>query len=164
MFQKKMDPILKILREDASLSARKIAHRLGKDESEVAEAIGKYESRKVILGYRTLLNEERLGLDRVRAMIEVKTTPEREGGFNRIASRISKHDEVRTCYLMSGGYDLMVIVEGKSLHEVATFVAEKLATLKGVLSTATHFMLKPYKEHGVLMHQNDETERLKVTP
>lgn len=159
-----MDSILKLLREDASLSAAKIAKRLGKSEAEVSKAIDDYEARQVILGYRTLLNEERLGLDRVRAMIEVKTTPEREGGFDRIASRIAKHDAVRTCYLMSGSYDLMVIVEGSSLHEVARFVAEKLATLNGVVSTATHFMLKPYKEHGVLMHPEKEPERLKVSP
>lgn len=159
-----MDPILKLLREDASLPAATIASRLGKSEEEVVQAIKDFESQKVILGYRTLVNEELVGLKRVRAVIEVKTTPERDGGFDRIASRIAKHDEVRSCYLMSGGYDLLVIVEGTSLHSVATFVAEKLATLEGVVSTATHFLLKPYKEHGVLMLQDDSPERLPVTP
>ena len=159
-----MDPILKLLREDASLSAATIASRLGQSEGEVAQAIKAFEDGKVILGYRTLIDEDLLGLNRVRAVIEVKTTPEREGGFDRIATRIAKHDEVRSCYLMSGGYDLLVIVEGDSLHAVATFVAEKLATLKGVVSTATHFLLKPYKEHGVLMHQEAKSERLKVSP
>lgn len=159
-----MDPILKLLQQDASLSPATLANRLGKSEAEVTQAIEDYQEKKVILGYRALVNEDLLGLDRVRAVIEVKTTPEREGGFNRLASRIAKHDEVRTCYLMSGAYDLLVVVEGKSLHDVATFVAQKLATLEGVVSTSTHFMLKPYKEHGVLMHQEERPERLKVTP
>ena len=159
-----MDPILKLLTEDASLSAATIASRLGTTEDEVTTAIEDYESRGIILGYRTLLNEDELELNRVRAVIEVKTTPEREGGFNRTAKRIARHDEVRSCYLMSGGYDLMVIVEGRSLNDVASFVSEKLATLEGVISTATHFMLKPYKEHGVLMHHEESPERLKVTP
>ena len=159
-----MDPILKLLREDASISSAKIASRLGLSEDEVAKAIKDYEAQNVILGYRTLVNEDLIGLNRVRAVIEVKTTPEREGGFDRIASRIAKHEEVRSCYLMSGGYDLMVIVEGSSLNEVANFVAEKLATIDGVLSTGTHFMLKPYKEHGVMMHRDEASDRLKVTP
>ena len=159
-----MDPILKLLREDASLSSAKIARRLGQPEEDVEKAIKDFEARHVILGYRTLIDEDQLGLNRVRAVIEVKTTPEREGGFNRIAARVAKHDEVRTCYLMSGAYDLLVVVEGNSLHEVATFVAEKLATLEGVVSTATHFMLKPYKEHGVLMLSDERPERLKVSP
>ncbi|MBT5708352.1 Lrp/AsnC family transcriptional regulator [Verrucomicrobia bacterium] len=159
-----MDPILKLLKEDASLSPATIAGRLGKTEDEVVKAIKGFESDHVILGYRTLVNEDLMGLNRVRAVIEVKTTPEREGGFNRIATRVAKFDQVRSCYLMSGSYDLMVIVEGSGLHEVASFVAEKLATLEGVISTATHFMLKPYKEHGVLMHHDENPDRLKVTP
>lgn len=159
-----MDPILKLLKEDASLSPATIAGRLGKTEDEVVQAIEGFESDHVILGYRTLVNEDLVGLNRVRAVIEVKTTPEREGGFNRIASRVAKHDQVRSCYLMSGAYDLLVIVEGNSLQEVASFVAEKLATLEGVVSTATHFMLKPYKEHGVLMHHDEKPDRLKVSP
>lgn len=159
-----MDPILKLLQQDASLSPATIANRLGKSEAEVSQAIEDYQEKKIILGYRALINEDLLGVDRVRAVIEVKTTPEREGGFNRLASRIAKHDEVRTCYLMSGAYDLLVVVEGKSLHDVATFVAQKLATLEGVVSTSTHFMLKPYKEHGVLMQQEESPDRLKVTP
>ena len=159
-----MDPILKLLKEDASLSPATIAGRLGQTEDEVVKAIKGFEADHVILGYRTLVNEDLMGLNRVRAVIEVKTTPEREGGFNRIASRVAKFNQVRSCYLMSGAYDLLVIVEGSGLHEVASFVAEKLATLEGVISTATHFMLKPYKEHGVLMHHDENPERLKVTP
>jgi DNA-binding Lrp family transcriptional regulator len=97
-------------------------------------------------------------------VIEVKITPERGGGFDRLAERIAKYAEVNSCYLMSGGYDLLVIVEGNSLREVATFVSEKLATIQGVLSTATHFMLKPYKEQGVLMTREQNDERLAVAP
>jgi DNA-binding Lrp family transcriptional regulator len=105
-----------------------------------------------------------LGRDIVRAVIEVKITPEREGGFNRLAERIAKYSEVSSCYLMSGGYDLLVIIEGTTLREVATFVSEKLATIQGVLSTATHFMLKPYKVDGVLMTIERNEERLAVSP
>ncbi len=159
-----MDPLLKLLREDASLAPSALARRLGREEEEVVRAIRDYEQRRVIVGYRTLINEEILAEDRVRAVIEVRITPEREGGFNRLASRIAKYQEVRSCCLMSGGYDLLVVVEGESLFAVASFVAERLATLEGVISTSTHFMLKPYKEHGVLMVPEDETDRLKVSP
>jgi DNA-binding Lrp family transcriptional regulator len=111
-----------------------------------------------------VLNEEKLGVDLVRAVIEVKITPERGGGFDRLAERIAKYDEVVSCYLMSGAYDLLVVVEGSTLRQVAQFVAEKLSTIQGVLSTATHFMLKPYKEQGVLMVHEKHEERLPVTP
>ena len=137
---------------------------LNSSEAEVVAKIKTYEADQVILGYRTILNEEKLGVEIVRAVIEVKITPEREGGFNRLAERIAKYDEVRSCYLMSGGYDLLVVVEGDSLRQVATFVSEKLATIQGVVSTATHFMLKPYKEQGVLMNREQNEERLAVSP
>jgi DNA-binding Lrp family transcriptional regulator len=159
-----MDPLLKLLRENAALKPAQLAQMLNISESEVTSAIRRYEQEQVILGYRTVLNEEKLGLEYVRAVIEVKITPEREGGFNRLAERIAKYSEVRSCYLMSGGYDLLVFVEGRNLREVATFVSEKLATIQGVLSTATHFMLKPYKEHGVLMTREQNEERLAVAP
>jgi len=146
-----MDQLLKLLRENAALTPAQLSKMLNLPEAEVAVKIKAYEKDNVILGYRTVLNEERLGVDLVRAVIEVKITPERGGGFDRLAERIAKYAEVNSCYLMSGGYDLLVIVEGNSLREVATFVSEKLATIQGVLSTATHFMLKPYKEQGVLM-------------
>ena len=159
-----MDPLLKLLRENASLKPAQLAQMLSITEAEVIATVKRYEQEQVILGYRTVLNEEKLGLDRVRAVIEVKITPEREGGFNRLAERIAKYSEVSSCYLMSGGYDLMVIVEGDNLREVASFVSEKLATIQGVLSTATNFMLKPYKEQGVLMAREQNEERLAVTP
>src|SRR3954465_3169193 len=159
-----MDPLLKLLRENASLKSAQLAQMLGISEGEVVATTKRYEQDQVILGYRTILNEEKLGLDLVRAVIEVKITPEREGGFNRLAERIAKYSEVSSCYLMSGGYDLLVIVEGDNLREVASFVSEKLATIQGVLSTATHFMLKPYKEQGVLMAREQNEERLAVSP
>jgi DNA-binding Lrp family transcriptional regulator len=159
-----MDPLLKLLRDNASLNTAQMAALLGSTEPEVAAKIKDYESEQIILGYRTLLNEEKLGLDQVKAVIEVKITPERDGGFNRIAERIAKYSEVTSCYLMSGGYDLLVIIEGRNLREVATFVAEKLATINGVLSTATHFLLKPYKEAGILMQREANEGRLAVSP
>jgi DNA-binding Lrp family transcriptional regulator len=159
-----MDPLLKLLRENAAITPAQLSRMLDRPEAEVAAKIKAYEQDQVILGYRTVLNEEKLGVDLVRAVIEVKITPERGGGFDRLAGRIAKYTEVNSCYLMSGGYDLLVVVEGKTLREVATFVAEKLATLQGVLSTATHFMLKPYKEQGVLMARERNEERLAVTP
>ena len=160
----RMDPLLKLLHENAAFKTAQLAAMLNLTEAEVAAKINAYETEEVILGYRTILNEEKLGVDLVRAVIEVKITPERGGGFDRLAERIAKYDEVRSCYLMSGAYDLLVIVEGESLREVAMFVSEKLATIQGVISTATHFMLKPYKEQGVLMKPERHEERLPVTP
>jgi DNA-binding Lrp family transcriptional regulator len=159
-----MDPLLKLLRENASLTPAQLAPMLNDRPENLAAKIKDFEASNVILGYRTILNEEKLGRDIVRAVIEVKITPEREGGFNRLAERIAKYGEVSSCYLMSGGYDLLVIIEGATLREVATFVSEKLATLQGVLSTATHFMLKPYKIDGVLMTRENNEERLAVSP
>jgi len=159
-----MDPLLKLLQENASLKPAQLAQMLNISEKEVSATVKRYEQDQIILGYRAILKDEKLGLDHVRAVIEVKITPEREGGFNRLADRIAKYSEVTSCYLMSGGYDLLVFVEGKNLREVASFVSEKLATIQGVLSTATHFILKPYKEQGVLMTREQNEERLAVTP
>ena len=159
-----MDPLLKLLRENASMRPAQLAAMLNTPESEVNARIKAYESDQVILGYRAILNEEKLKRDIVRAVIEVKITPERGGGFDRLAERIAKYKEVHSCYLMSGGYDLLVIVEGANLREVASFVSEKLATIQGVISTATHFLLKAYKEQGILMEQNQPEKRLAVTP
>ncbi len=159
-----MDPLLKLLRDNAALKPDRLAALLGVPEAEVVERIRAYEQDRVILGYRTVLNEEKLGRDIVRAVIEVRITPERGGGFDRLADRIAKYKEVESCYLMSGGYDLLVVVVGNNLREVATFVSEKLSTIQGVISTATHFLLKPYKEQGVLMSGPAPDERLPVTP
>ncbi|MDE2715160.1 MAG: Lrp/AsnC family transcriptional regulator [Verrucomicrobiota bacterium] len=159
-----MDELLKLLRDDASLTPAQIAGRLNLAESEVETKIKELETNGVILGYRTVINEEKLEVDIVRAVIEVKITPEREGGFDRLATRIARFDEVRSCYLMSGGYDLMVVVEGTDLKAVSAFVSEKLATIQGVISTVTHFMLKPYKEQGVLMGGEFSDEKMVVSP
>ena len=159
-----MDSLLKLLRENAALKPAQLAAMLNLPESDVLARIRAYEAEHVILGYHAILDDEKLGVETVRAVIEVKITPERGGGFDRLAERIAKYTEVQSCYLMSGGYDLLVMVEGKNLREVATFVSEKLATVQGVLSTATHFMLKPYKEQGVLMSYEENEERLAVTP
>jgi DNA-binding Lrp family transcriptional regulator len=159
-----MDALLRLLRDNATLNTSQLAAMLDLSEEEVAGRIRQFEEERVILGYRTILNEERMGVDVVRAVIEVKITPERGGGFDRLAERIAKYAEVSSCYLMSGSYDLLVVVEGNNLRELASFVSEKLATIQGVLSTATHFMLKPYKEQGVLMMGEAEADRLPVSP
>ncbi len=159
-----MDPLLKLLHENAALKPAQLSKMLNVTEADVAAKIKAYEDDKVILGYRAVLNEEKTGDEIVRAVIEVKITPERGGGFDRLAERIAKYSEVHSCYLMSGGYDLLVIIEGRNLREVATFVSEKLATVQGVISTATHFMLKTYKEQGVLMNGEQNEERLAVSP
>ena len=159
-----MDTLLKLLRDDASLKPAQLAAMLNLSEPEVAAKITALEADGIILGYRTVLNEEKVGGDTVRAVIEVRITPERGGGFDRLAERIAKYDEVKTCYLMSGGYDLLVVLEGNNLRALATFVTEKLATVQGVISTSTHFMLKTYKEQGVLMGQVATEERLAVSP
>ncbi|MGB0582689.1 MAG: Lrp/AsnC family transcriptional regulator [Limisphaerales bacterium] len=159
-----MDELLKLLRDDASLTPAQLAPMLQMSEDDVTTKIKGLEDDKTILAYHAVLNEEKLGVDDVRAVIEVKITPERGGGFDRIAHRIAKYSEVSTCYLMSGAYDLLVVVEGSDLKKVASFVSEKLATIEGVLSTATHFMLKTYKQQGVLMHGEKNEERLAVSP
>jgi DNA-binding Lrp family transcriptional regulator len=159
-----MDELLKLLRDDASLTPAQIGGRLNLPEAEVEAKIKEYESNGVILGYRAIINEENLNVELVRAVIEVKITPEREGGFDRLATRIARFDEVHSCHLMSGGFDLLVIVEGSDLKDVSSFVSEKLATLQGVISTVTHFMLKPYKEQGVLMGGEFSDEKLAVSP
>src|SRR5881409_934284 len=159
-----MDPLLKLLHENAALNPAQMAAMLNTTEADVTARIKAYETDRVILGYRTVLNEEKLDRDIVRAVIEVKITPERGGGFDRLAGRIARYNEVQSCYLMSGGYDLLVVVEGSSLREVASFVSEKLATIQGVISTATHFMLKAYKEQGILVKREQSDERLAVSP
>jgi DNA-binding Lrp family transcriptional regulator len=159
-----MDELLKILQSNALESRENIARMLGLPAAEVTERITDYEKRGVIRGYQAILNEDQLDLEKVTSVIEVKVTPQREGGFDTIAERISRFPEVRSAYLMSGTYDLLLFVEGRTLREVAGFVSERLSPLEGVLSTSTHFMLKTYKRFGVLMHQERTDERLTVSP
>ncbi len=159
-----MDELLKILQRNALESRANIATMLGVPVSEVEARIADYEKRGVIRGYQAILNEDELELEQVTAVIEVKVTPQREGGFDTIAQRISRFPEVSSAYLMSGTYDLLLFIQGRTLREVAAFVSERLSPLEGVLSTSTHFMLKTYKRLGVLMQQDKPDERLSVSP
>lgn len=159
-----MDDLLRLLKKDASLSPGDLAKRLDLSIEEVEKKINQYKEEGVILGSHTLIHPNHTQDDIVTAAIEVKLTPERQGGFDRYASRIARFDQVQACYLMSGAYDLLVILEGSSLQEVASFVAEKLSTLEGVVSTATHFILRPYKENGILFTSPDNPTRLPITP
>ena len=159
-----MDELLRLLRINALESPKNLARMLNTTEEAVKTKIAEYERAGVIRGYQALVNTDQLEVDLVRAVIEIKVTPEREGGFNRIAERVSKFAEVESAYLMSGTYDLLAVVTGRDLKEVAFFVSEKLATIPGILSTATHFMLKTYKNNGVLMEAEQPDERLKVSP
>jgi DNA-binding Lrp family transcriptional regulator len=159
-----MDELLRILQSNALESHENIARMLGLPAADVRQRIDDYEKRGVIRGYQAILNEDQLDLEKVTAVIEVKVTPQREGGFDTIAERIGRFPEVSSAYLMSGTYDLLLFVEGRTLREVAAFVSERLSPLEGVLSTSTHFMLKTYKRFGVLMHQPSSDERLTVTP
>ena len=159
-----MDALLKLLRENAALSTVDLAGMLELSEEEIRDKIRQAQDDGGILGYQAILSDEATGREGVQAVIEVKLTPERGGGFDRLAERISKYNEVNSCYLMSGSYDVLVIVDGNSLHEVASFVAEKLATIEGVTSTTTHFLLKRYKEKGVMIGSAEELERLAVSP
>lgn len=159
-----MEELLKLIQSNALESHENLARMLGLAPAEVSRRIADYEKRGVIRGYQAILNEDQLDLEKVTAVIEVKVTPQREGGFDTIAERIGRFPEVRSAYLMSGTYDLLLFVEGRTLREVAAFVSERLSPLEGVLSTSTHFMLKTYKRFGVLMHQPTSDERLTVTP
>jgi len=160
-----MNEVLKTIIEGENLSTAQIGEILGMDESAVEEELNKLRDNNILLGWRPILNPEAVEKERVRAVIEVKISPEREGGFDRTSERISRFDEVESCYLMSGGYDLLVIVKGDNLHKVAAFVSEKLATLSGVLSTATHFLLRSYKEQGYYLGDKGHgTDKPAVSP
>jgi DNA-binding Lrp family transcriptional regulator len=161
----RMKPIIKLLLEGGSLNTAQMAEVLNLPEAEVNRQVAELKAQHVLLGFRPVLNLANEDSGVVRAVIEVRITPERGGGFNRLAERISRFDEVESCFLMSGSYDLLVFVNGASLQKVAAFVSEKLSTLEGVLSTATHFMLRSYKEQGFLLDvKQEEAERLKVSP
>jgi DNA-binding Lrp family transcriptional regulator len=162
-----MDPVLKLLIEGEHLTTAQMAQVADMPEAEVNRRLEELRKEKIFLGWRPVLDlsREASAGAAVRAVIEVKITPERGGGFNRLADRISRFGEVESCYLMSGAYDLLIFVAGPSLQKVAGFVSEKLSTLEGVLSTSTHFMLRSYKEGGYTIDQPAETNgRLKVAP
>ncbi len=156
--------ILTIIEKNSRIDLAELAIMLGTGEVEVANALSEMEEEGIICGYHTMVNWDKTGIEKVTALIEVRVTPMRGQGFNDIAERIYKYPEVDTVYLMSGGYDLMVILEGKTLREVSNFVSSKLSTLDTVLGTTTHFILKKYKDHGTIMEEKSEDIREIVMP
>ena len=158
-----MDALLKLLKTHGREPVEALARMLDRPVAEVQAALAEYERRGVIRGYQAVLNEEAVDPDQVLAMIEVKITPEREGGFNHLALRISRFPEVVASHLVSGQPDLLLIVQGRDLREVASFVSEKLAPIPGVTATSTSFIMKTYKSHGFLMESTDESERPQVS-
>ncbi|MGB9886706.1 MAG: Lrp/AsnC family transcriptional regulator [Moorellales bacterium] len=156
--------ILQILESDARLTPEQIAAMIGASPEEVARVVRRLEEERVIVKYQALVNWEKVGDNGVAALIEVKVTPQRDLGFDQVAGRIYRFPEVRSVFLVSGSYDLSVVVEGKDLKEVARFVAEKLATLEHVQSTVTHFILKKYKQDGVILEDAETDRRQVVSP
>ncbi len=160
-----MDEILELLQENSRLTAKEIAIMLKRPEADVKKAISKLEKDGVIVKYGAIVNTEKLSKkkDTVRAWIEIRVSPERESGFDALAERIARFPQVTSLYLMSGGFDFLALVEGKTLQDVAFFVSQKLSTLDRVQSTATHFMLKKYKENGALIGGKEASARLAVS-
>lgn len=156
--------ILELLADNAKLTAEEIAIMLNIDVTEVQKIIKDLEDKKVILKYMTLINWEKIGNEKVSALIEVRITPQRDVGFDAVAERIYRFPEVRSMRLMSGTYDLAIFLEGRSMQEVSNFVSTKLATIEGVVSTATHFVMRKYKQDGVIMEDVEEDRRLMISP
>jgi DNA-binding Lrp family transcriptional regulator len=160
-----MNPVLKLLLEGGNLTTAQMAQVAGLSEADVSRQLDQLKKDQILLGWRPVLDLSREDAAAVRAVIEVRITPERGGGFNRLAQRLSRFDEVESCYLISGAYDLLIFATGPSLQKVAGFVSEKLSTLEGVISTSTHFLLRSYKEGGYLIDAPaQESGRLKVSP
>ena len=154
-----MDKFLKILEDQANLSPEQLAVMCGKEVGDIKKLIEGYEKDGIILGYKTIIDWDKTDREYVSALIEVKITPQRDRGFDRVAERIYNYPEVQSLYLMSGGFDLAVMIEGKTMKEVAYFVAQKLAPIEDVISTATHFVLRKYKDKGVIYGVVDVDER-----
>ena len=160
-----MSSLISLLFETGDPRPENLAKILGKEKEEIEQELEELHENKTLLGWVPILNPDKADPEKVRAVIEVKISPEREGGFDRMALRISRFEEVDSCYLMSGGYDLLVFVSGKNLNLVANFISERLSSIEGVLSTATHFLLRPYKEQNHMLVQDGESEgKLPVTP
>lgn len=157
------EEILRYLERNSRIDLKELAIILGTDEVTIANEVAKLEEEHIICGYHTLIDWDKTSSDKVTALIEVRVTPQRGQGFDSIAERIYNYPEVRSVYLISGAYDLMIIMEGKTLREVSSFVSDKLSTLDSVLSTATHFILKKYKDHGTIFTQKSRDERMLVT-
>lgn len=158
------DELLSILEKNSRIDFDELAVMLGISQEEVLEKITQLEKENIICGYHTLINWEKTNIEKVSALIEVKVTPQRGQGFDKIAQRIYKYPEVKSVYLISGGYDLLISLEEKSLKEIAGFVSDKLAPLDSILSTATHFILKKYKDHGTIISETKKDEREIITP
>ncbi|KPK97330.1 MAG: AsnC family transcriptional regulator [Omnitrophica WOR_2 bacterium SM23_72] len=160
-----MDEILEILEKNARATPAEIAKMLKKNSSSVEKTIKKLEKQGIILGYKAIINRELVRDDdsEVRAIIEVRVAPQKDLGFDRIAQRIYSFPEVKSCYLLSGTYDLLLVVEGKNIHTVSNFVAEKLAPLENVRGTTTHFLLKKYKENGMVLKHKEEHKRIAIS-
>lgn len=159
------EKILSFLEKNSRIGLSELAVMLGEEELDVANEIAAMEKEKVICGYHTLIDWEKTSVDKVTALIEVRVAPQRGQGFDKIAEKIYRYPEVNAVFLISGAYDLMVTLEGKSLRDVSSFVSDKLATTEGVLSTATNFILRKYKDHGTVIGvQNKNDERMKITP
>lgn len=156
--------ILTFIEKDSRVNLKELAVMLGVDEVTVANEMAAMEQEGIICGYHTMIDWDKTTTEKVTALIEVRVTPQRGQGFDTIAERIYKYPEVNSVYLISGGFDLMVILEGKTLKEISQFVSDKLSTQESVLSTATHFILKKYKDHGTILTKKYEDERMSVTP
>ena len=158
------EQILSIIEKNSRIDMKELAVLMGMEEIDVANELAAMEAEGIICGYHTLVDWSKTSNEKVSALIEVRVTPQRGQGCDNIAERIYKYPEVNAVYLISGGFDLLVTLEGKSLKEVSTFVSEKLSTLDSVLSTATHFILKKYKDHGTILAKNHTDEREIITP
>lgn len=158
------EKILAFIENNSRVDLHELAIIMGMEEAAVANEIAEMEKDEIICGYHTLINWEKTNTEKVTALIEVRVTPQRGQGFNSIAERIYNYPEVKSVYLISGAYDLLVTIEGRTLLEVSQFVSDKLSPLESVLSTATHFVLKKYKDHGTVMSKQKEDERMLVTP
>lgn len=158
------EKILAIIEKNSRIDLKDLAALLGESEAAVANEIAEMEKENIICGYHTMINWDNTGDEKVIALIEVKVTPQRGMGFDKIAERIYQYSEVTSVYLMSGTFDFTVIIEGKTMREIAQFVSEKLSPMDSVLSTATHFVLKKYKDHGTVMCGKAEDERMMITP
>ena len=158
------EKILAIIEKNSRIDLKDLAALLGESEAAVANEIADMEKENIICGYHTMINWDNTGNEKVIALIEVKVTQQIGMGFDKIAERIYQYSEVNSVYLMSGAFDFTVIIEGKTMREVAQFVSEKLSPMDSVLSTATHFVLKKYKDHGTIMYEKPEDERMMITP
>lgn len=156
--------ILRMLEKNSKIDLHDLAIMMGTDEALILQEIEKMEQEGIICGYPTLINWDKTDMEKVTAFIEVRVTPQRGKGFEKLAERITNYPEVKALYLMSGGYDFALFLEGKNLKEVSMFVATKLSTLEAVAGTATHFVLKKYKDHGMILIEKQEHSRMKVTP